>query len=219
MCVCWCSLSFSRVINNAREREQGFLICFSPHFFLKTAPRTLVGAFIKETFLIYFLLHFPSCSLAGRVGCPHYIAPEVLTRRQYGKACDVWGAGVMLHVLLSGRLPFNGSGRRLQEAIARGRVTVGISNGFPLAAFDNREVCLLSRSSPEYKTNKFKFSMPFPEPSEKLFSIPLRLIYSPPHDRNRLIKSIVKPWKKFQFPRTRAFRRPNQFSLISDHDK
>ncbi|CRL07232.1 CLUMA_CG020213, isoform A [Clunio marinus] len=60
----------------------------------------------------------------GRVGCPHYMAPEVLTRRQYGKACDVWGAGVMLHVLLSGRLPFNGSGRRLQEAIARGRVTL-----------------------------------------------------------------------------------------------
>lgn len=52
------------------------------------------------------------------------MAPEVLTRRQYGKACDVWGAGVMLHVLLSGRLPFNGSGRRLQEAIARGRVPV-----------------------------------------------------------------------------------------------
>lgn len=52
------------------------------------------------------------------------MAPEVLTRRQYGKMCDVWGAGVMLHVLLSGRLPFNGSGRRLQEAIARGRVPV-----------------------------------------------------------------------------------------------
>ncbi|XP_053681955.1 peripheral plasma membrane protein CASK isoform X5 [Sabethes cyaneus] len=58
----------------------------------------------------------------GRVGCPHYIAPEVVTRRMYGKACDVWGAGVMLHVLLSGRLPFQGSGKRLQEAIARGRV-------------------------------------------------------------------------------------------------
>lgn len=60
----------------------------------------------------------------GRVGCAQYMAPEVLTRKQYGKACDVWGAGVVLHVLLSGRLPFNGSGRRLQEAIARGRVPV-----------------------------------------------------------------------------------------------
>lgn len=61
----------------------------------------------------------------GRVGCPHYMAPEVVTRRLYGKGCDVWGAGVMLHVLLSGRLPFLGSGVRLQQSIARGRLSVG----------------------------------------------------------------------------------------------
>ncbi|XP_067618447.1 peripheral plasma membrane protein CASK isoform X5 [Eurosta solidaginis] len=59
----------------------------------------------------------------GRVGCPHYMAPEVVTRRLYGKGCDVWGAGVMLHVLLSGRLPFLGSGIRLQNSIARGRIS------------------------------------------------------------------------------------------------
>uniref|UniRef100_A0A1A9ZEB4 Protein kinase domain-containing protein n=1 Tax=Glossina pallidipes TaxID=7398 RepID=A0A1A9ZEB4_GLOPL len=59
----------------------------------------------------------------GRVGCPHYMAPEVVTRRLYGKGCDVWGAGVMLHVLLSGRLPFLGSGVRLQQSIARGRIS------------------------------------------------------------------------------------------------
>ncbi|XP_037944527.1 peripheral plasma membrane protein CASK isoform X4 [Teleopsis dalmanni] len=59
----------------------------------------------------------------GRVGCPHYMSPEVVTRRSYGKGCDVWGAGVMLHVLLSGRLPFLGSGIRLQNSIARGRLT------------------------------------------------------------------------------------------------
>ncbi|XP_061389347.1 peripheral plasma membrane protein CASK isoform X2 [Musca vetustissima] len=59
----------------------------------------------------------------GRVGCPHYMAPEVVTRRLYGKGCDVWGAGVMLHVLLSGRLPFLGSGVRLQNSIARGRLS------------------------------------------------------------------------------------------------
>lgn len=47
-----------------------------------------------------------------------------MSRRQYGKPCDIWGAGVMLHILLSGRLPFLGSGRRLQESITRGRVSV-----------------------------------------------------------------------------------------------
>lgn len=54
------------------------------------------------------------------------MAPEIVTRKIYGKACDVWGAGVMLHVLLSGRLPFLGSGKRLQESIARARVSVRI---------------------------------------------------------------------------------------------
>lgn len=58
------------------------------------------------------------------------MAPEVVSRRQYGKPCDVWGAGVMLHVLLSGRLPFLGSGRRLQESIARARVSVSKTFAF-----------------------------------------------------------------------------------------
>lgn len=37
----------------------------------------------------------PICVFAilGRVGCPQYMAPEVVSRRIYGKGCDVWGAG------------------------------------------------------------------------------------------------------------------------------
>ncbi|XP_025986440.1 peripheral plasma membrane protein CASK isoform X7 [Solenopsis invicta] len=58
----------------------------------------------------------------GRVGCPHFMAPEVILRRQYGKPGDVWSAGVLLHVLLTGTLPFVGSRDRLREAICRGRV-------------------------------------------------------------------------------------------------
>ncbi|XP_043499676.1 peripheral plasma membrane protein CASK isoform X13 [Polistes fuscatus] len=58
----------------------------------------------------------------GRVGCPHFMAPEVIQRRQYGKPGDVWSAGVLLHVLLTGTFPFMGSRERLREAICRGRV-------------------------------------------------------------------------------------------------
>uniref|UniRef100_A0ABD2W393 Peripheral plasma membrane protein CASK n=1 Tax=Trichogramma kaykai TaxID=54128 RepID=A0ABD2W393_9HYME len=58
----------------------------------------------------------------GRIGCPHFMAPEVILRRQYGKPGDVWSAGVLLHVLLTGTLPFVGSGERLRESICRGRV-------------------------------------------------------------------------------------------------
>lgn len=59
----------------------------------------------------------------GRVGSPHYMSPEVIANRTYGKPCDVWAAGVMLHLLLSGRLPFMGSGKRLQDVMSRGRIS------------------------------------------------------------------------------------------------
>jgi len=71
---------------------------------------------------------------AGRVGCPHFMAPEVIQRRQYGKPGDVWSAGVLLHVLLTGTLPFVGSRDRLREAICRGRVQV-IAMPYDLTSF------------------------------------------------------------------------------------
>lgn len=52
------------------------------------------------------------------------MAPEAVSRQHYGKGCDIWGGGVLLHVLLSGRLPFLGSGNRLKDVISRGRVAV-----------------------------------------------------------------------------------------------
>lgn len=86
----------------------------------------------KKIIRVSFVLNFPFFIVyififllfTGRVGCPHYMAPEIISRRIFGKACDVWGAGVMLHVLLSGRLPFLGSGKRLQDSIAKGRIIV-----------------------------------------------------------------------------------------------
>ncbi|XP_055381359.1 peripheral plasma membrane protein CASK-like [Condylostylus longicornis] len=87
----------------------------------------------------------------GRVGCPHYMSPEVVSRRLYAKACDVWGAGVMLHVLLSGRLPFLGSGKRLQDSIVRGRLALDAPEWKPISTSAKDLVSKMLSTSPSHR--------------------------------------------------------------------
>ncbi|KAJ1402522.1 Serine/threonine-protein kinase, active site [Sesbania bispinosa] len=59
----------------------------------------------------------PGQSLHGLVGSPFYIAPEVLAGA-YNQAADIWSAGVILYILLSGMPPFWGKTKsRIFEAV------------------------------------------------------------------------------------------------------
>ena len=49
-------------------------------------------------------------SLSTVCGSPHYASPEVIMGQPYsGERVDVWSLGVLLYVMVTGRLPFSGS--------------------------------------------------------------------------------------------------------------
>ncbi|KAL6633341.1 hypothetical protein ACP70R_026012 [Stipagrostis hirtigluma subsp. patula] len=68
--------------------------------------------------------------MTGLVGTPYYVAPEVVAGREYGEKVDVWSAGVVLYMMLSGTVPFHGAtAGEIFEAVLRGNLR------FPPRAF------------------------------------------------------------------------------------
>lgn len=49
----------------------------------------------------------PNC-LTRRCGTPYFVAPEIIRKEAYDQRADMWSVGVIIHLLLSGHLPFQG---------------------------------------------------------------------------------------------------------------
>ena len=48
----------------------------------------------------------PTSTLKSQCGTPVYMAPEMLQRHSYTTSVDVWSAGIVLYIILSGSMPF-----------------------------------------------------------------------------------------------------------------
>ncbi|KAK6923526.1 EF-hand domain [Dillenia turbinata] len=66
---------------------------------------SLEDAALKATDFGLSIFYKPGETFSDVVGSPYYVAPEVL-RKHYGPEADVWSAGVILYILLSGVPPF-----------------------------------------------------------------------------------------------------------------
>jgi serine/threonine protein kinase len=42
------------------------------------------------------------------LGTPYFLAPEIIKKERYGTKCDIWSLGVIIFLLLTGEMPFEG---------------------------------------------------------------------------------------------------------------
>jgi calcium-dependent protein kinase len=66
-----------------------------------------------------------------RVGTCYYMAPEVLDKQIYEPACDVWGLGVLLYMMLTGVPPFEGeTDKDIRAAVKAGKYNWDVEEEF-----------------------------------------------------------------------------------------
>lgn len=74
---------------------------------------------------VNFVDNFRHVCLRSLLGTPVYIAPEIISRKPYGAAVDVYATGIMLYRMISGHYPYDGrdDDDRTLELAVQGRLT------------------------------------------------------------------------------------------------
>jgi calcium/calmodulin-dependent protein kinase I len=114
-------------------------------------------------------------ALQTACGTPFYVAPDILMGTGYGPGVDMWAAGVLLYVMLSGRLPFHADNDpELFRLILEGKL-VFKSPQFDTVSKEAQDLIkhLLIVDPKKRYTAKQALEHPFVKNSESVSSTPL----------------------------------------------
>jgi len=84
------------------------------------------------------------------VGTRGYQAPELLKKKKYGKACDIFSAGVVLFILLTGYPPF-------EQAMKSDKWFKPLANGDPDTFWSQHKGCGVKPDAQEMLTNMLAY--------------------------------------------------------------
>jgi len=90
------------------------------------------------------------------VGTRGYQAPELLKKKKYGKACDIFSAGVVLFILLTGYPPF-------EQAVKSDKWYLPLAQNNPKKFWDQHKGCGVKPDAEELITNMLAY-----HPSERI---------------------------------------------------